>query len=293
MPRVTVLHRTLVTVWLLGLLGLACRDEQPDENYDTSNTTESFPASEAEKASRTLIECVDRPVRMAVASSLRELSIFLDETLRADDPPLAIELIFGASSAHARQLALGAPMDVLVTADAEIVDDLVQRGFLSDDSKSEFAYGQLSFVARRGWPHQGSIASALTSESFKRLALPSAAVPLGRYARAWLDSQGLLDRLKGKIVVTEHARATLAAVDAGLVDLAIVYRSELRLAKHAVEVEPIDPSEYPPIRYVAARLTAAPNCSSIDRAIAAWTHPIVQDELVRAGFLLAKRRGAL
>ena len=47
-----------------------------------------------------------------------------------------------------------------------------------------------------------------------RIALPSPVVPLGRYARSWLQARGVLDAVSPRLVVTEHARATLAAVEA-------------------------------------------------------------------------------
>ena len=281
MSRVTVLRRALATVCLFGLFGLACLDRQSDESLDAPN-----PRNAA-------VDCIDRPVRMAVASSLRELSLSLRQQLSSYDPPIEIENIFGASSAHARQLSLGAPMDVLVSADAEIVDDLVRRGLIVDPSRLEFAYGQLLIVAKADWTNPTPVLSVLENSDFERLAIPSAAVPLGRYARAWLASRNLLEHLDGKIVLTEHARATLAAVDSGLVDLAIVYRSESRLAKNAKALMPIDPSEHPPIRYVAARTTSAPDCASIDEAIAAWGRPTLQSELQSAGFLAAHQASNL
>ena len=273
-----ILPRVFAVACLCGLIGLACRDGRNDK---------------ASAASETSLDCVARPVRMAVASSLRELSLSLQRHLKSKDPSVEVELILGASSVHARQLSQGAPIDIFVSADAEIIDDLVRREFLVDGSQLEFAHGQLSLVAHPDWSGRLSAIPALESAALQRLAVPSAAVPLGRYARAWLASRDLLEPLKGKIVVTEHARATLAAVDAGLVDLAIVYRSELRLAKRASELTAIDPSEHPPIRYVAARTISAPDCSGINDAIAVWGQPFLQGELASAGFLAVDPMSAL
>lgn len=275
MSRVTARFRAFAIFCTLGLLCLACQD---DGTPQTSNG------------------CLDRPVRMAVASSLRELSVVLIQSLLDHNPHVLVEPIFGASSAHARQLTLGAPIDVFVSADANIVDDLITRELLVPGSAFEFATGRLSLVARESRMHTPPNAAddaqsvdrvglaGFDANDIARIAIPSRAVPLGRYARAWLTSQGQLKYLSGKIVETENARATLAAVDAGLVDLAIIYRSDLRLAKTATVLGHIDPSEYPRIRYVAARTQRAPNCESIDRALAAWGSPLLHSELARAGF---------
>jgi len=281
MTRRSARLRDLAILCALGFFGLAC------------------PVRGDARAGETSLRCTDRPVRMAVASSLHDLSRSVIHQLREHNPPVEVEPIFGASSAHARQLSLGAPIDVFVSADAMIVDDLVAQRLLLRNSALEFATGQLSLVARSNWRKTGIDGDedarilgtlgvdAFESDDLTRIAIPSAAVPLGRYARAWLASRGLLDRMHGKIVETEHARATLAAVDAGHVDLAVVYRSDLRLAKNTTPLAHIDPSEHPSIRYVAARTARAPGCPSIDLAIAAWGTRAVQLELTRGGFIPA------
>lgn len=228
--------------------------------------------------------CSDRPVRMGVASSLREVALSLRQELLTRSEPIDVEMIFGASSVLGRQLSLGAPMDVLVSADAEIVEDLIRRGRLAPDSAIEFARGRLVLMARKDWKPERAGIAALASSNLKRIAIPSAAVPLGRYARDWLTGQGLLEGLRGRIVTTEHARATLSAVDAGHVDLAIVYASDARLARRAVVLAEIDPSGHPPIRYVAARVVAGPACPAIDVALLAWSGRVAIEELERGGF---------
>lgn len=264
MSTVTLYRSALVVI---SVLGLACHDAHRDATSD----------------------CSDRIIRMGVASSLREVALSLRQELLTRNEPVAVEMIFGASSALARQLVLGAPMDVFVSADAEIVDDLVRRGLLTADSTLEFARGRLSLVANAKWLSDNPGVDVLDSLHLKRIAIPSAAVPLGRYARFWLEKTGRLDQLQGKIVVTEHARATLSAVDAGHVDAAIVYASDARLAHSAIALAQIEPSEYPPIRYVAARVAATTTCPSIDAAIdealAAWTSPATSERLASIGFL--------
>jgi molybdate transport system substrate-binding protein len=60
-----------------------------------------------------------------------------------------------------------------------------------------------------------------------------------------------------RAVRTEHARATLVAVDHGLVDLAIVYVTDARLARRARVALAIPDSEQPRIDYVALVMTDA------------------------------------
>lgn len=226
---------------------------------------------------------------MAVASSLREVAIALEADLRAERPSIRVESSFGASSALARQLELGAPIDLLVSADAELVAALAERGVVVSDSLREIAHGRLVLVTRAGSPFDGSSAAALAalrSPELERLGLPSAAVPLGRYGRAWLEGRGLLEMLEGRIVSTENARANLAAAEQGLVDLAILYESDLRRASTLRPIFFPDPAHHPPIRYVAARATHAPDCPEIHRVLEAWQSERSRSRLEAEGFLL-------
>ena len=205
--------------------------------------------------------------------------------------PVEVEPVFGASSILARQLALGAPIDVFVSADAGIVEDLVDRDLLDGESAFEFARGRLVLVGRNEASAADAGPDILASPGLERIAIPSPAVPLGRYATSWLRSRGWLTALAGRIVRTENARATLAAVDAGHVDLAILYESDLRFARNVRLLGRIDPAEHPPIRYVAARTRTGADCPGIRSALTAWRRPETQRRLEMAGFRVANRDG--
>ena len=82
-------------------------------------------------------------------------------------------------------------------------------------------------------------------------------MPLGRYARIWLDRQGLSDSLDSRTIVTEHARATTAAVEHGHADAAIVYKTDA-LGSSDIEISfEISSVDQPEIIYSAALLRSA------------------------------------
>ena len=222
---------------------------------------------------------------MAVAASLRGIALALTQEVEATRPGIDIEPIFGASSAHARQLELGAPLDLLVSADVEIVERLAARQLVAAESIRDIAQGELALVERRGAFAADAGLAALDSSALSRIAIPPAAVPLGRYARHWLQARDLMDGLEGRIVATEHAIATLSAVEAGHVDLAIVYRSDARLVESARVIARIDSAEHPSIRYVVARAARAPRCPTIDVVMEAWTSDSARRHFADAGFV--------
>jgi len=234
--------------------------------------------------------CRERPVRMGVASSLREVAEGLALGLESLERPVRVETTFGASSALARQLRMGAPIDLLVSADEELVEWLADRQLVVRDSLREIARGRLVLVTRTGSPFETLGVAALRSPGLRRLGLPAAAVPLGRYGRAWLERSQTLEALEGKIVSTENARANLAAIDQGHVDLAILYESDLRLGRAIHPIHRPEISEYPPIRYVAVRATRAPDCPEIDRVLEFWQSASTRSQLAAAGFELPPER---
>ena len=239
--------------------------------------------------------CDDRPIRIGVASSLREIAETVTTQLTADRPTIEIESIYGASSTHARQLRLGAPFDVLVSADAELMASLEDANFIDRVTTREIARGQLILISRATLeqPAPDSPSETIFSRGdLRRVAVPSEVVPLGRYARAWLRERNLLKVLDGKIVTTEHARASLSAVETGHVDLAFAYGSDRRLLRNARFLTELKAEDYPPIRYVAARTARASGCGNAGIVLAAWSSPSTQSALGAAGFVLPTSRAA-
>jgi molybdate transport system substrate-binding protein len=224
---------------------------------------------------------------MGIAASLRDVALALVEELEAREPARRIFVSFGASNALARQVELGAPIDVLVSADEQIVRSLADKGIVEPESIVEIARGRLVLAMPSGSPLEKLGLDALRSTNLERLGLPSAAVPLGRYGRAWLEGQGLFEGLEGKILPTENARANLAALARGHVDLAIVYATDMRPYPSLQAIHRPAPETYPPIRYVVARVSRAPACREIDEVLKAWQSSTMKTQLAAAGFEVA------
>jgi len=85
-------------------------------------------------------------------------------------------------------------------------------------------------------------------------------------------------------VQTEHARATLAAVDHGQVDAAIVYASDARLARSARVAFEIPDAEQPRISYVALTLASARAPQPAEGFLAFLGEPDSEAILTAAGF---------
>jgi molybdate transport system substrate-binding protein len=191
---------------------------------------------------------------VGAATSLREAVEASARAFEATHPDTKLRLSYGASDVLAVQMRAGAPFDVLLSADEAITAKLDLEGLC--EKPQPLARNRLVVVAR---PEIGTLSSAadLAGPAIQKIAISEIGVPVGRYAREWLAARGLLGRVVERIVPTEHARATLVAVDNGSVDAAIVYTTDARLAQHAHVVWEIPDAEQPKILYTAAVLRGA------------------------------------
>lgn len=195
---------------------------------------------------------------VAAAVSLREPLSAIARAYETKHPDTVVRIAFGASSLLAAQVRAGAPIDVFVSADEAIVGRLDEAGLLEEGGRFTLARNRLVVVARPDADFELERAEQLAGPGVRRLAIPDAAVPVGRYAREWLAGRGLLEALGPRIVLTEHARATLAAVDFGHADAAVVYATDARLARFARVAFEVPTDQQPSIAYAAARIRATP-----------------------------------
>jgi len=226
---------------------------------------------------------------VAAAVSLREPVLEIRERYLARHPGEALRLSFGASSVLGLQIRAGAPISIFLSADDRIVERLVAEGLVGREDHFPLARNRIVVITL---PDRGLVVDtpqALVQPGVRRIALTSAAVPLGRYTRDWLERHQLTEAVEQRLVVTEHARATLSSVDFGHADLAIVYATDAAVARRAVIAYTIPEVEQPQIVYEAARITLGDRQSRADRRsaqrfLAHLRESEAQEILAAAGF---------
>lgn len=221
-------------------------------------------------------------LRVGAAASLRESVEEIGARFGVVEASTRVELTFGASSELAAQLRAGAPIDVLLSADEEIPRGLEAEGLATD--LRPFAGNRLVVVASAAVAERVKQPADLAGDNVRHLAMPAPAVPIGHYAREWLGRVGLLQTLEPRIVQTENVRATLAAVDAGNADAAIVYATDARVATSARVAFEIPATEQPRILYVALRASATKQPEAAQRFLAFLASAEGASVLQQAGF---------
>lgn len=220
---------------------------------------------------------------MGAAASLREPLLRVGRAFEAEHPGSAVVFSFGASSWLAAQIRAGAPVDVFLSADERQVTSLAPEAVARQPDPIVFASNALVAIVSRRADLEVARPDDLVQPGLRRFALPAAAVPLGHYARSWLAARGLIEALDQRIVQTTDARATLAAVELGQADAALVYATDAALARRARVAFAIPPEEQPSVVYVGV-LTARAAAKREARAFLEFLHGPGRTELRAAGF---------
>ena len=178
----------------------------------------------------------------------------------------------GASSLLARQIQQGAPADLFLSADERWMNELARQGRIA--KRVSVLSNTLVVV---GVPLSRARSVALAEPS---------SVPAGVYARAWLQKIGMWERIAPKVIPTENVRAALAAVDAGNVEAAIVYKTDARMARRARVVFQVPRAHGPPISYPFALLRDAQNRDAATRFLRHLQSPAALRTFAKHGFLI-------
>lgn len=164
-----------------------------------------------------------------------------------------IVVSYGASSAIARQVLLGAPADVVILANVDWMDVLAGEGALRGQSV-DLLSNRLVLIGA-----VGAAPIALTPKGIgdvlgeDRLAIAlTRAVPAGIYGRAALIRLGLWDSVSEHLAEVENVRVALALVRRGEVPLGLVYASDAVADQQVSVVAKIPDMAHPNIRYMGA-----------------------------------------
>jgi molybdate transport system substrate-binding protein len=168
---------------------------------------------------------------------------------------------FAGSSTQARQIELGAPADVFISANVGWMDYLEEHGLIAAGTRRNVAANTLVLIA-----HGAGMAPVEIVPGFdlggmlgtRPLAMAMVdAVPGGIYGKAALEYLGLWDALERRVVQTDNVRSALALVSLGESGMGIVYATDAA-ADPGVSIVGRFPAEsHPPILYPAAATVIA------------------------------------
>ena len=173
---------------------------------------------------------------------------------------IPVRFSYAASSALARQIENGAPADVFASADLAWMDYLQQRRLVKPESRLNLLGNRLVVIAPadaalRDLPLTAAALSDALGATGRIATGEVSSVPVGRYAKAALQSLGLWGLAEPRLAQSENVRAALSFVARGEAPLGIVYASDASSEPKVKVVARFPDGSHPPIIYPFA-LTA-------------------------------------
>ncbi|WP_366524322.1 molybdate ABC transporter substrate-binding protein [uncultured Roseobacter sp.] len=166
-----------------------------------------------------------------------------------------VAMSYAGTPVLARQISLGAPADVFISASADWMDWLQEAQAIDNDSRFDLLGNQLVLIAHGNTsPPVDLQATALMPRLQQdRIAMALVeAVPAGIYGKAALEHLGVWEVLSAQIAQTDNARAALALVATGEAPFGIVYATDAKAEPRVSVIASFPAASHPDIRYPVA-----------------------------------------
>lgn len=177
-----------------------------------------------------------------------------------------VVISYAGSGALARQITLGAPADIFISAAPQWMDVVQDAGLVAPGTRRDLAGNALVLISHdpgrsvtlgadldlAGLLAGGRLAMALVD-----------AVPAGQYGKAALQSLGLWQAAAPQVAQADNVRAALALVASGAAPYGIVYASDAEAEPRVHVAATFPKASHPPIRYPAALLTRAQDAADM------------------------------
>ncbi len=200
------------------------------------------------------------------AASAKDLVVFAAASLKdaldgfvatlPDGQADNIVISYESSGALARQIELGAPADVFISANEAWMDKLEGEGLLRPGTRRDLLGNALVLIASA--PAQADVTispdldlSGLLGDGFLAMGEVNS-VPAGIYGKAALEYLGLWDSVKSRVAQTANVRAALALVARGEAPLGVVYATDARAEPKVHQIGVFPPGSHAPIVYPGA-----------------------------------------
>ncbi len=197
-----------------------------------------------------------RELTVSAAASLTNAFPEVGKVFEQQHPGTKVVFNFAASGPLLQQIAQGAPVDMLASADQNTMDRAQEKGLIVPASRRNFVSNTLVLIVPQGSKLSLSGLKDLVTPEVKRVAVGNPeGVPAGRYTQEALIKAGLWEPLQPKLIMGASVRQVMDYIVRGEVDAGFVFATDAAIAKGKVntvmEVKGHQPIVYP-VALVAA-----------------------------------------
>lgn len=162
-------------------------------------------------------------IRVFAAADLRYALKEIAGLYQKRYPEDKIELVFGSSGKGYAQVRAGAPFHIYFSANMKYVEELYKEGHIITEPKL-YAVGRIVVWTRKDSPFDPSkFPDVLLDPRARRIAIANwEHAPYGRAAKEALESYGVFERVRNKLVLGEDISQTASFVYSGAADIGII-----------------------------------------------------------------------
>lgn len=203
-----------------------------------------------------------------------------------------VKLIYGSSGNFFQQIQNGAPFDMFFSANLDYAKTLEASGLTAPGSYYQYAKGKIVvWVPNDSKINIASGLKSLLDPAVKKIAVANPQhAPYGQAAVAAMQSEGVYEQLKDKLVIGENISQAASFVVSGSADVGVVAMS-LALSpnmKGKGRSTEIPAAEYPPIEQACVILNSSKDQETAKQFLSYIKSAIVADALKRYGFDVPK-----
>lgn len=193
---------------------------------------------------------------VSAAASLTDAFKEIGKNYEQKNPGVTVRFNFAATGPLLQQIEQGAPVDVFASADQQSMDKAVKDGFVLPASRTDFTGNGLVLIAPVDNKSEVKGLADLQSAGVVKISIGHPeSVPVGRYAKAALEKQGVWESLAPKMIHGISVKQVLEYVMRGEVEAGFVFATDAVIAKDKVrfvaEIPTVKPVVYP-VAVVAA-----------------------------------------
>jgi molybdate transport system substrate-binding protein len=164
-------------------------------------------------------------------SAASDLALALEEIvpLFEQETGIGVSVNLGSTGQLVQQIAAGAPVDLLLAADAQSVDELEREQLVVPGTRRVYGTGRLVLWTRSDADLHPKVLQDLLDPRVRRVAIANPDhAPYGRAARQALESLGLWEQVRPKLVTAEGVRQALQYGESGNADVSLAALSLTR-----------------------------------------------------------------
>ncbi|MGO4889676.1 molybdate ABC transporter substrate-binding protein [Anaerobacillus sp. MEB173] len=182
-------------------------------------------ACQAQGNENNIEDNTSQKITVAAASDLTRAFTELGKQFE-EEHNVTISFSFGSTGQLADQIEHGAPFDVFAAANIMFVDQLREKGHVIAETQQLYALGRIGLATLKESTFSIDNIQDLANPEFKKIAIANPEhAPYGLAAKQALETSGIWDKIEDRIVYGRNITDTLALLESGNVEAAIVAKS--------------------------------------------------------------------